>query len=180
MRNQKGISLIKLILIVIIAVIAMFFIIPKISQNIEFNQKKEQVKNINETVITYNIDVLKKKQDLGAKVAYTQLFFKNENFYKFFDLCSKKGIKLPIIPGVLPVASFSQLSRIVELSGTQIEPKTLEFFEKYKDSKEDTIKAGIEFASLQCEKLIKFGVKGMHFYTLNKAKSSTEVIKNIT
>ena len=60
MRNQKGISLIKLILIVIIAVIAMFFIIPKISQNIEFNQKKEQVKNINETVITYNIDVLKK------------------------------------------------------------------------------------------------------------------------
>lgn len=127
-----------------------------------------------------DIDVLKKKQDLGAKVAYTQLFFKNENFYKFFDLCSKKGIKLPIIPGVLPVASFSQLSRIVELSGTQIEPKTLEFFEKYKDSKEDTIKAGIEFASIQCEKLLDFGAKGIHFYTLNKARCSCEIIDNIT
>lgn len=127
-----------------------------------------------------DIDVLKKKCDLGAKVAFTQLFFKNENYYKFFDKCIKKGIDIPIIPGILPVASFSQLSRIVELSGTQIETKTVEYFEKYKDSKEDTIKAGIDFASEQCQKLLEFGAEGIHFYTLNKALSSCEVIKNIT
>ena len=127
-----------------------------------------------------DINVLYKKQNLGAKVAYTQVFFDNECFYKFYDLCHKKGIKIPIIPGVMPITSFNQLKRIVELSGTKIDSKVLAYFEKYKDSKEDTIKAGIEFATLQCEKLIDFGAKGMHFYTLNKAQSSVEVIKNIT
>ena len=127
-----------------------------------------------------DIDVLYKKQNLGAKVAYTQVFFDNECFYKFYDLCRKKSIKIPIIPGIMPITSFNQLKRIVELSGTKINSKVLAYFEKYKDSKEDTIKAGIEFASLQCEKLIDFGAKGMHFYTLNKAQSSVEVIKNIT
>ncbi len=127
-----------------------------------------------------DLNVLRKKQDLGAKVAYTQLFFKNDNYYKFHDECTKKGINIPIIPGILPVASFSQLDRIVELSGVQIDKKTYEYFEKYKDSKEDTIKAGIEIASCQCQKLLEFGARGVHFYTLNKALSSTEVIKNIT
>lgn len=127
-----------------------------------------------------DIDVLYKKQNLGAKVAYTQVFFDNECFYKFYDLCRKKSIKIPIIPGIMPITSFNQLKRIVELSGTKINSKVLAYFEKYKDSKEDTIKAGIEFASLQCEKLVDFGTQGMHFYTLNKAQSSVKVIKNIT
>ncbi len=127
-----------------------------------------------------DINVLLKKQELGAKVAYTQVFFDNESYYKFFDLCRKKGVTIPIIPGIMPVISYNQLKRIVELSGTKIDSKVMSYFEKYKDSKEDTIKAGIEFASLQCKKLIEFGAKGMHFYTLNKAKSSLEVIKNIT
>ena len=127
-----------------------------------------------------DIDVLLKKQNLGAKVAYTQVFFDNESYYKFFDICSKKGINIPIIPGIMPIISYNQLKKIVELSGTKIDSKVMNYFEKYKDSKEDTIKAGIEFASLQCEKLIEFGARGMHFYTLNKAKSSLEVINNIT
>ena len=127
-----------------------------------------------------DIDVLYKKQNLGAKVAYTQVFFDNECFYKFYDLCRKKSIKIPIIPGIMPITSFNQLKRIVELSGTKINSKVLAYFEKYKDSKEDTIKAGIEFATLQCEKLVDFGTQGMHFYTLNKAQSSVKVIKNIT
>ena len=127
-----------------------------------------------------DINVLYKKQNLGAKVAYTQVFFDNECFYKFYDLCRKKSIKIPIVPGIMPITSFNQLKRIVELSGTKIDSKVLAYFEKYKDSKEDTIKAGIEFASLQCEKLVDFGTQGMHFYTLNKAQSSVKVIKNIT
>ena len=127
-----------------------------------------------------DINVLYKKQCLGAKVAYTQVFFDNENFYKFFDKCGTAGIEIPIIPGIMPIASFKQLKKIVELSGTKIERGVFEYFEKYENSKEDTIKAGIEFASKQAQKLLEFGAYGIHFYTLNKAKSSTEVIKNIT
>ena len=127
-----------------------------------------------------DIEVLKKKQDMGAKCAYTQVFFDNECYFKFYDTCRKKGITIPIIPGIMPVISFNQLKKIIELSGTKIERKVFEYFEKYENSKEDTIKAGIEFASKQSQKLLDFGVSGLHFYTLNKAKSSCEVIENIT
>ncbi len=85
---------------------------------------------------------------------------------------------MPIIAGVLPVSSYSQMKRIVELSNCAIDKKTQDFFDKYKDSKEDTIKAGIEFASIQVQKLLEFGTKGIHFYTLNQAHSTCEVIKN--
>lgn len=60
MKNNKGISIIKLILIVIVAVIAIFFIISKISQNSEFNRKKDFIKELNQTAVTYNLDVVKK------------------------------------------------------------------------------------------------------------------------
>lgn len=60
MKNQKGISIIKLILIVIVAVIAIFFIISKVNQNSEFNRKKDFIKELNQTAVTYNVDVVKK------------------------------------------------------------------------------------------------------------------------
>lgn len=127
-----------------------------------------------------DIEVLRKKQDFGAKCAYTQVFFDNDRYYNFAELCRKKGVTIPLIPGIMPVISFKQLERIIELSGTKIERRVFEYFEKYKDSKEDTIKAGIEFASKQSQELLKFGALGLHFYTLNKAQSSCEVIENIT
>ncbi len=139
-----------------------------------YPEKHPKAKSLNQ-----DIGILLKKQSLGAKVAYTQVFFDNQSFYNFFDICTKKGITLPIIPGIMPIINYNQLKRIVELSGTKINPKVIQYFEKYKNSKEDTIKAGIEFASIQCEKLINFGIKGIHFYTLNKARSSIEVIGNI-
>lgn len=126
-----------------------------------------------------DIETLKKKQDLGAKVAFTQLFFINENFYRYFDLCKEQDMKIPLIPGILPVVSFLQFQRMIELSGVNVPPNVLSYFKKYENSKEDTIKAGIEFASNQCQKLLEFGVEGLHFYTLNKSKSVHEIIKNI-
>lgn len=125
-----------------------------------------------------DIKTLKKKQDLGAVAALTQLFFVNENFYRYFDLCKKLNITLSVIPGILPVISFSQLERMIKLSGVIVPSQTMSYFEKFKNSKEDTIKAGIEFASVQCQKLLEFGVEGLHFYTLNKSKSVSEIIKN--
>lgn len=140
-----------------------------------YPEKHPRAKSLEDDIL-----VLYKKQELGAKVAYTQVFFDNDCFYKFFDKCTDAGVKIPVIPGVMPITSFKQLKRIVELSGTKIDRKVFEYFEKYENSKEDTIKAGVEFASKQTQKLLEFGVLGLHFYTLNKAKSSLEVIKNIT
>ena len=68
---------------------------------------------------------------------------------------------------------------MIRLSGIKPSAKVLNTFEKYKDSKEDIIKAGIELTSIQADDLIKNGVLGLHFYTLNKARSTSEVLKNI-
>ncbi len=152
----------------------------KLHSELEFAVAAYPEKHPKAETFNDDIDVLLKKQELGAKVAYTQVFFENQSYYDFIELCQNKGVKIPIIPGIMPIISYNQLIKIVELSGTKIDSKVMQYFEKYKNSKEDTIKAGIEFASLQCEKLIRFGIKGIHFYTLNKAKSSVEVIKNIT
>ena len=146
---------------------------------LEFAVSAYPERHIDAKSLDFDIEILKKKQDLGAKVAFTQLFFKNENYYKFIELCNKKDINIPIIPGILPIVSFNQLNKMALLGNIEIEKKTYEFFEKYQNSKEDTMKAGIEFASIQCEKLLNFGVKGLHFYTLNKSFSTDCVIKNV-
>ncbi len=126
-----------------------------------------------------DIDNLKKKIDMGAKSIYTQLFFDNTNFYKFKQLCADADIDVPIIAGILPIISFSQLGKMAQLCDIQL-PKTLiEQFEKFKDNKEDTIKAGIEFATMQCAELVNSGASGLHFYTLNKAHSTKEILENI-
>ncbi len=121
---------------------------------------------------------LKNKVNKGGSVIFTQFFFENDKFYKYLELLEKNGVNVPVIPGLLPVVSYSGLMRMVQLSGIKPSAKVLNTFEKYKDSKEDIIKAGIEQASIQAENLIQNGVLGLHFYTLNKAYSVSKVLKN--
>lgn len=126
-----------------------------------------------------DIENLKKKIDMGGNIIFTQLFFDNDFYYKFCELCAKENINVPIIPGVLPITNFSQLERMTSMCGATLPKGLIEHFEKYKDSEEDIQKAGIEYATNQCRKLIEFGVGGLHFYTLNKSHSTSEVLKNI-
>ena len=127
-----------------------------------------------------DITNLKRKVDSGAVAIFTQLFFENENFYKYCELLLAKGIKTPVIAGILPVSNFSQLSKMASMCGVFLPRQMIERFEKYKDSEADTVKMGIEFATLQCEKLIEFEVSGLHFYTLNHAYPTNEIIKNLS
>jgi methylenetetrahydrofolate reductase (NADPH) len=126
-----------------------------------------------------DIENLKKKIDMGGKTVYTQLFFDNTSFYKFKQLCADADIEAPIIAGILPIVSFEQLGKMAQLCDVKLPQTLVERFEKFKDSKEDTIKAGIEFATIQCAELVSAGVSGLHFYTLNKARSTEEILENI-
>ena len=122
---------------------------------------------------------LKTKVQKGGSVIFTQFFFENDKFYRYLELLDKNSINLPVVAGLLPVISYEGLMRMIRLSGIKPSAKVLNTFEKYKDSKEDIIKAGIELTSIQADDLIKNGVLGLHFYTLNKARSTSEVLKNI-
>ncbi len=123
---------------------------------------------------------LKRKINAGGAAIFTQLFFENDNFYKYCELITAQGVKTPVIAGILPVSNFSQLSKMASMCGVLLPRPMVEKFEKYKDSEADTTKLGIEFATLQCQKLIEFGVSGLHFYTLNRAYPTSEIIKNLS
>lgn len=125
-----------------------------------------------------DIKHLKTKVNNGASAIFTQFFFENEKFYNYLELLDKNKINLPVCAGILPVISYEGLLRMIQLSGIKLSNKAKCHFEKWQNSKEDTIKAGIEWASQQVEDLAKNNVSGIHFYTLNKAYSTIEILKN--
>ncbi len=135
--------------------------------------------HIDSPTIEEDLKWLKYKVDKGAEVIFTQLFFENEKFFRFLENCRKSGINIPIIPGILPVTSFKQLEKMTSLCRVTIPPKFLEKLAKHSEDKDYTRELGIEFAAIQCEELVKNGVSGIHFYTLNKAYAVSKILKEI-
>lgn len=127
-----------------------------------------------------DIKNLRRKVDAGAEVIYTQLFFDNEKFSSYIDRVCAAGINLPVIPGIMPVISFNQIERMTSMARITVPPALMCKIEKFKDNPDDMKKLGIDFASVQCENLIKNGVKGLHFYTLNKAFSTAHILDNLS
>ena len=121
----------------------------------------------------------KKKVEAGADFSITQMFFDNNYFYEFLEKCKLAGIKIPIIPGIMPITNFNQIKKFASLCGATIPERVVQKFEKYQDNLEETKKIGVEFATEQCIDLIKNGVKGLHFYTLNKSDATIKIYQNI-
>jgi methylenetetrahydrofolate reductase (NADPH) len=122
---------------------------------------------------------LKEKVDAGAAAIITQLFFDNDDFYRFADDLRKLGVTVPIVPGILPILSAAQVRRFTSLCGSKI-PAGLETQLVKVDHDDDgAVALGIEYATRQCEGLIKFGVRGLHFYSLNKSYSVQAICKNL-
>jgi methylenetetrahydrofolate reductase (NADPH) len=123
---------------------------------------------------------LKNKIDHGADFVLTQLFFDNADYFEFRDFLQKKlDVKVPLCPGVLPILSTAQIKRFTTLCGAQIPPKMMERLEQLGDNDEAVTQFGIEHATRQCEELLRNGAPGIHFYTLNKTRSTTEIVKNL-
>lgn len=122
---------------------------------------------------------LKKKVDAGASVIITQLFFDNDDYYRFVTDARKLGIEVPIVPGILPILSAPQIRRFVSLCGSKIPARLEEKLAKVGADDDAAVRMGIEFSSRQCEELLEFGVPGFHFYSLNKSYSVTAICRNI-
>lgn len=122
---------------------------------------------------------LKNKIDHGADFVITQLFFNNDDYFELRDFLTGLGVTVPIVPGILPILSTAQIKRFVALCGAGLPCPLLEELEKRWADDEAVAQFGIEYATRQCEELLSAGVPGLHFYTLNKARSTTEVLKNL-
>jgi methylenetetrahydrofolate reductase (NADPH) len=126
-----------------------------------------------------DIENLKKKVDAGADAIYTQLFFNNDKFFSYVQLVRDAGIEVPIIPGIMPIISKKQVEKMTALANIGVPKSLWERIERCGDSPDDMKKLGIEFATIQCQQLIDAEVRGLHFYTLNKAYSTAQILENI-
>jgi methylenetetrahydrofolate reductase (NADPH) len=126
-----------------------------------------------------DLGYLKEKIDAGAQAIITQLFFDNDQYYRYFEDVRKLGIQVPIIPGVLPIVSAPQIRRFTALCCARIPAQLEQALSKVENDDNAAIQLGIEYATRQCEALIQFGVTGLHFYSLNKSHSVSAICRNL-
>ena len=126
-----------------------------------------------------DLDVLLEKERRGATFATTQFFFEAERYFDLVEQLQERGSRLSIYPGVLPITNVSQLKRMAELSGTPIPSKIEDRISSVENDSEKVREIGIDLATSLCSELLDFGVPGIHFYTMNSAKSTLEIVKRI-
>lgn len=122
---------------------------------------------------------LKHKIDCGADFVVTQLFFDNADYFEFRDFLTKLGVKIPLIPGIIPIGSATQIKKFTALCGAKLPGPLLADLDRLGDNDAATAEFGIDYATKQCRELLAAGAPGIHFYTLNKAPATTAIVKNL-
>ncbi len=122
---------------------------------------------------------------LGAKIArgadfvISQLFFDNRYFLELRDYLVGRGVTVPIVPGIIPILSGTQIKRFTALCGATIPPALLNRLDELGADDDAVMEFGIEYACHQCAALLQAGVPGLHFYTLNRARSTTQILTRL-
>jgi len=123
---------------------------------------------------------LKEKVDAGAEFVLTQLFFDNADFFEFRDyVAGKLGVRVPLVPGIIPILNAAQITKFTQLCSAKIPPPLRATLDRLGNNDEAAVEFGIEYATNQCRELLRAGVPGLHFYTLNKSRSTVQVLKNL-
>lgn len=126
-----------------------------------------------------DITVLLEKERRGATFATTQFFFDVDRYFVLVEALQSAGSQLDIYPGILPITNAAQLRRMAELSGTPLPQSVRERIEAVESDVAEVRKVGIDIASEICAELLARGVPGLHFYTMNSAASTLEIVKRI-
>lgn len=138
-----------------------------------YPEKHEEAPNMDSDVY-----FLKKKVELGAKYAVTQMFFDNRKYFEFVERCRQEGISVPVIPGIKPIVLLDQLTVLPKIFRTDI-PDALEAELRKCKNDEEAKQVGIEWCIMQCKELIRNGVPSLHFYTLLATDSVRQIAKEI-
>ncbi len=126
-----------------------------------------------------DLENLKRKVDAGADVVITQLFYDNTDFWRFRERCQRAGIRVPIVPGILPVTNLAQIQRIASLCGARLPHDFEAALNRCAESADDQFAVGVDFATRQVQSLVDRGVPGIHFYVLNKSPATAGVLKAV-
>lgn len=124
---------------------------------------------------TRDLEHLKQKCDAGANVIITQLFFDNADFYRWRDQARGMGIDAPIIAGIMPILNVAQIKRFVAMCGARIPHALLQRIEAADGDADAVYQLGIEHATAQSRDLLRNGVDGLHFYTLNRSRATVDI-----
>ena len=123
---------------------------------------------------------LRQKIDNGADFVITQLFFHNQDYFELRDFLARHGVTTPIIAGIFPVLTRSQVNGFVTACGARKPPELEAALREYGDDDNAVTQWGIDYATRQCDELLRQGAPGLHFYTLNRARSTLEVVKRLS
>ena len=117
----------------------------------------------------------RRKIDAGANSAITQYFFNADAYWRFVDRCGERGIAIPIVPGVMPIASYTKLARFSDACGAEIPRWIRRTLESYGDDTASIRAFGLDVVTRLCADLLEGGAPGLHFYTLNQAALTTTI-----
>jgi methylenetetrahydrofolate reductase (NADPH) len=126
-----------------------------------------------------DIENLKRKVGAGANSAITQYFYHADSYFFLRDLCHAEGITIPLVPGIMPITNYSKLARFSDICGAEIPRWIRRRLEAYGDDISSIQEFGAEVVLKLCEQLAVGGVPGLHFYTLNHADPSLQLLKKL-
>ncbi len=127
-----------------------------------------------------DIKYLKQKVDAGVDFLTTQMFFDNDIHYNFLYRVREAGITVPVLPGIMPMTSASQMKRSQELSGTVFPRRFLALLDRFGDYPDAMMQAGIAYATDQIIDLLSNGVKNIHIYSMNKPEVAAKIMENLS
>ncbi len=126
-----------------------------------------------------DLEHLKRKVEEGADAVVTQLFFDNRHYFDFVKRARKIGITVPIVPGIMPVTHGPQIEKFSRMCGAEIPAEIHEAIAHFGADQASVMKFGIEYATRQCEELLRGGAPGLHFYTLNQSLATRQIFANL-
>ncbi|MGN6082716.1 methylenetetrahydrofolate reductase [NAD(P)H] [Trinickia sp.] len=127
----------------------------------------------------HDIENFARKVKAGANAAITQYFYNADAYFRFVDEARKLGVDVPIVPGIMPITNYSQLMRFSEMCGAEVPRWIAKRLESFGDDKEAIRAFGLDVVTQLCERLVKEGAPGLHFYTLNAATATKAICERL-
>ncbi len=126
-----------------------------------------------------DLENLKRKVDAGGEAIITQLFYNNDDFFRFRDRCENAGIGVPIVPGILPTTGAAHLQRMVTNCGAKLPGELYSKMDRLGEDKQGQLRIGMDHCIAQLEGLIQAGVPGVHFYVINKSQPTGDILDSL-
>ena len=133
-------------------------------------------KHIESPNMKFDLEMLKKKVDAGAEYIVTQMFFDNSKYFHFVDSCREIGITAPIIPGIKPIISMTDMKLLPQTFNIDLPYDLIKELEKCKTNKE-AWQVGVDWATMQSRELLSQNVPGIHYYTLGASDNICRIVK---